>query len=60
MNYTDITDIEEKQELSLIALCRDEECSDDAEEAFKKIEKLLEVLSAQEQLNYRMEESEVV
>lgn len=59
INYTEITDIDEQNNLSLIALCRDENRSLETEGAFKTIEELLGVLTAQEKLFYRKKEQGV-
>lgn len=54
--YTRITDIDEVQDLSLAALCRNEGCSDPVVQAFSRIEEILGVFSAQERLYYRRRE----
>lgn len=54
--YMQITDIDEQQELSLAALCRNEGCADSVVEAFGRIEEILGVFSAQERLYYRIRE----
>jgi transcriptional regulator with XRE-family HTH domain len=54
--YSQITDIDEHQELSLAAHCRNEGCADPVAEAFDRIEDILGVFSAQERLYYRRRE----
>lgn len=54
--YTDITDVGESYDLSLVALCRKEQCSADDEKAFATVEEILGVFSAQERLYNRVRE----
>jgi transcriptional regulator with XRE-family HTH domain len=54
--YADITDIREQSNLSLLALCRKENCAEDTMDVFTKVEEILGVFSAQERLYYRIEE----
>jgi transcriptional regulator with XRE-family HTH domain len=56
--YSDITDIGERADLSLLALCRKENCSTNAIEVFTRVEEILGVFSAQERIYYRVQEGQ--
>ena len=58
IHYSDITDIGERADLSLLALCRKENCSTDAMEVFTRVEEILGVFSAQERIYYRVQEGQ--
>lgn len=55
--YTDITDVGETQSLSLVALCRRENCTPESVAVFEKVEEILGVFSAQERLYFRVREN---
>lgn len=53
--YQDITDIvEQPVDYSLTSLCRNEQMSEDEEFVIKRIQRILELFSAQEALDFRM------
>lgn len=54
--YSEITDLGETESLSLVALCRKENCSPENLGMFAKVEEILGVLSAQERIYYRVRE----
>jgi len=56
--YTDITGVEETEEPSLTAMCRNQGCSEDMLKVFQRVERILGVFSAQERLFYRVRERE--
>lgn len=54
--YTEITDVQEPEDLSLVALCRKNQCSAEDEKVFAVAEEILGVFSAQERLYNRIRE----
>lgn len=56
--YTDITGVDEAEEPSLTAMCRNQGCSDDMLKVSQRAERILGVFSAQERLFYRIREGE--
>jgi transcriptional regulator with XRE-family HTH domain len=56
--YTDITGVEEAEEPSLTAMCRNRGCSEDMLKVFQRVEMILGVFSGQERLFYRVREGE--
>ena len=53
-HYSIFTEIEGSKDLSLLALCRNESYSQDQQIAFKTIDEILNVFSAQERLYFKM------
>lgn len=54
--YQDITDVaEQTNDYSLMSLCRNEQMSEDEEYVIKRVQRLLEVFSAQEALDFRIQ-----
>jgi transcriptional regulator with XRE-family HTH domain len=58
VHYSVFTEFEDTKDMSLTALCRDEHCSPSARLAFEKVERILNIFSAQERLYYQMKEVE--
>lgn len=56
--YTDITDGNDDQTLSLSALCRNQGCPEEMLPVFAQVEEILGVFSAQERLFYRLREAQ--
>lgn len=55
-HYSVFTEIEESNDLSLLALCRNESYSEDQQVAFETINEILNVFSAQERLYFKTKE----
>ena len=56
VDYRNILEEGEEQNVSLTALCRDEQCAADNDLVFKKVEHIVGVFFAQEKLFYQMKD----